>query len=98
MTYAEPVRFENSRIARANAWSASLTKKSRTIALLTEEFERRGMFREDACYAARRQFGGTTQLKEWDRENRLSRGRKCWRAIFVIPFGACARLPVLHSR
>lgn len=40
------------------------------IALLTNEFERRGLSPEDARYAARRQFGGVAQLKELRRESR----------------------------
>ncbi len=40
------------------------------IALLTKEFERRGLPPEEARYAARRQFGGVAQLKELRRESR----------------------------
>src|ERR1700733_8774539 len=34
------------------------------LSLLTEKFIREGMTREEAAYAARRQFGGITQLKQ----------------------------------
>ncbi|HSU62176.1 MAG TPA: ABC transporter permease [Bryobacteraceae bacterium] len=40
------------------------------VALLTKEFERRGMAPDEARHAAKRQFGGVTQLKEIRRENR----------------------------
>jgi predicted permease len=40
------------------------------LALLEEDFKRRGFSAEEARYAARRQFGGVTQLEEWRRENR----------------------------
>lgn len=40
------------------------------IARLSEDFEKRGMSRQEAELAARRQFGGATQLREWHRENR----------------------------
>jgi predicted permease len=41
---------------------------SEHLALLAKDFERRGLSPEEAGYAARRQFGGTTQLKELRRE------------------------------
>ncbi|HJZ95009.1 MAG TPA: permease prefix domain 1-containing protein, partial [Candidatus Solibacter sp.] len=39
------------------------------LALLRERFERRGMTPEEAALAARRQFGGLTQLRESHREH-----------------------------
>jgi predicted permease len=39
------------------------------LALLQKEFERRGLSSEEASYAAKRQFGGVTQLKQLRREN-----------------------------
>ena len=40
------------------------------LRLLAERFVRQGMAAEDAEYAARRQFGGVTQLREYHREAR----------------------------
>lgn len=40
------------------------------IARLAERLERQGMSPQQAHYAAKCQFGGATQLKEWHRENR----------------------------
>ena len=40
------------------------------LRLLTQRFMRQGMAAEDAEYAARRQFGGVTQLREYHREAR----------------------------
>ena len=40
------------------------------LALLEERFRRQGMAPEEALYAARRQFGGTAQLKQQRRESR----------------------------
>jgi Acidobacterial duplicated orphan permease len=63
------------------------------LALLEKEFERRGLSPEEARYAAKRQFGGITQLKEVRRESRsipqfdvLSRDiRYAFRAIRKAP-------------
>lgn len=41
------------------------------LTLLAKDFERRGLSPEDAHYAAKRQFGGVTQLKEWRREHQF---------------------------
>ena len=43
---------------------------SEHLALLQREFERRGFSPEDARYAAKRRFGGVSQLKQTRRENR----------------------------
>src|SRR6058998_2132328 len=43
------------------------------LAMLQERFVRNGMDRSEAFYAARRQFGGVTQLKEQLRERRTMR-------------------------
>lgn len=43
------------------------------LALLQDEFERRGMSAEDARYAARRAFGGVEQAKEHQRDARSFR-------------------------
>jgi len=43
---------------------------SEHLSLLQEEFERRGLSSEDARYAAKRQFGGISQLKQTRRESR----------------------------
>ena len=40
------------------------------IDMLAEEYEQRGMTREDAYYAARRSFGGVAQMKEAYRDSR----------------------------
>ena len=40
------------------------------LQLLTERFVRQGMSPEEAAYAARRQFGGVTQLRDYHRETR----------------------------
>ncbi|HEY6991369.1 MAG TPA: ABC transporter permease, partial [Bryobacteraceae bacterium] len=43
---------------------------SEHLALLEKEFERRGFSSEDARYAAKRQFGGVSQLQQTHRESR----------------------------
>src|SRR2546422_10248407 len=52
------------------------------LAMLEERFLRQGMNAEEAHYAARRQFGGVTQLKENLRERRsLAHFEVLWRDI-----------------
>jgi len=65
-------RFVNA-VRHGAAESALAREIDAHLALLQDEFERRGMSAEDARYAARRAFGGVEQAQEHQRDARSFR-------------------------
>src|SRR5580704_2286731 len=64
---------------------------------LTAEYERQGHSHEEAMWMAKREFGGSEQVKERCRDERRGHGCLVSGRILPSPFARCAVLPALPS-
>ena len=68
------------------------------LEMLQERFIRRGMEPKEAFYAARRQFGGVTQVKQDLRQRRASADRRCAAAGRSTRVSTASEIEAIHGR